>query len=604
MGFMMTFVLGGHDMGDGQSRGESVGPKRLAPDAEQGDAKPNRPSESQRLLLVAVLEQMQALGGGVPALKFRADNYSEIATLDQLESGGFLKRENDAYRVQTAILPLLNVESARRLLSNMERVYTALRSRYRQAQQAPVPVQVLAEDVQLPASEVSAVLLLMLDITTWCTGHSNDLLKEDAFVSPSESILRHETFSGLAEEVRSWSFARHTFPRVAISQLIDADEGQQSIQDSARVLPPEQAAAILSVLEDIAGIEFTLNDYYDDLEPQGVLDSVLTGKFNTLRVYCESVGWRGLAAHILSLTPLRGNAVEALELVQSFIVPEVRRLTLTKIPSMPKEPINSESVLAAWPAVRACLQEFNFYDIKAIAGLAGFDVTAAAHLVQKSEGGASKGQLMSAIDGQVGGMDARARSRFLAILSEEVLRRRPEMQDRLAEYLSRLGWSFVSQTLVPLDVFDVDALADTPEESHKDLLKAAQRLRDGDLGGAISAACGAVDTATSAVFQELGLGDPTKASFQERCKRAALAKGVLIELDRQLAELGWPQSEVSPFKKNLEGALNQGAFVMQTLRARMGDVHGTKPILRPLVFDCLRWAELIVGSLVNRPHTP
>jgi hypothetical protein len=39
-----------------------------------------------------------------------------------------------------------------------------------------------------------------------------------------------------------------------------------------------------------------------------------------------------------------------------------------------------------------------------------------------------------------------------------------------------------------------------------------------------------------------------------------------IELDRQLDAPGWPQAEVSPFKKNLEGALNQGAYVMQTLR--------------------------------------
>lgn len=45
---------------------------------------------------------------------------------------------------------------------------------------------------------------------------------------------------------------------------------------------------------------------------------------------------------------------------------------------------------------------------------------------------------------------------------------------------------------------------------------------------------------------------------------------------------------------------SEGAYVMQTLRSHMGDVHGTKSILRSLVFDCLRWAELLVGSLVER----
>lgn len=45
---------------------------------------------------------------------------------------------------------------------------------------------------------------------------------------------------------------------------------------------------------------------------------------------------------------------------------------------------------------------------------------------------------------------------------------------------------------------------------------------------------------------------------------------------------------------NLRGALNQGAYVMQTLRSRMGDVHGSKPVLKPLVFDSLKWAALLV----------
>ena len=59
-----------------------------------------------------------------------------------------------------------------------------------------------------------------------------------------------------------------------------------------------------------------------------------------------------------------------------------------------------------------------------------------------------------------------------------------------------------------------------------------------------------------------------------------------------------------PFKKNIEGALNQGAFVMQSLRSRMADVHGTKPVLRSLVFESLKWAELIVGALTNRRESP
>jgi len=43
--------------------------------------------------------------------------------------------------------------------------------------------------------------------------------------------------------------------------------------------------------------------------------------------------------------------------------------------------------------------------------------------------------------------------------------------------------------------------------------------------------------------------------------------------------------------------MNQGAYVIQTLRSNMGDFHGTKPILKPLVFDCLKWIELMLRAL-------
>lgn len=258
------------------------------------------------------------------------------------------------------------------------------------------------------------------------------------------------------------------------------------------------------------------------------------------------------------------------------------------------------SLLQAWPAIRACLQESKFYDIKEIAGLAGLDLTAVAHLEQKPEKGATKGQLMTAIDGAFGRMTPHDQSRFLIILGEEILRRNPNAEQQLTENLSRLGWVFSDGALLPIEVFDPENLAELPEEARRDLLKAAQRFRDGDLSGAISAACGAVDSATSLVYQQAQLGDPSSASFQERCKRASSAKGVGPALEEQLRALGWPDAEVVPFKKNFEGALTQGAYVMQTLRSKMGDVHGTKPIIKPLVFDSMRWAELLVRSLSER----
>lgn len=254
------------------------------------------------------------------------------------------------------------------------------------------------------------------------------------------------------------------------------------------------------------------------------------------------------------------------------------------------------TIAAVWGTVRASLAQLNFSDIRAVAGLAGLDPSELAHLQQKSGNGVTKDHLLSAIDGLSGELEMDERQRFVVAVAEVVLKRRPNLHDELEEQLARHGWGLVDDHLMPLALFDPVALADVPAAPREQLAKAAQRFRDGDLGGAISAACGAVDTAVATVYAEHGLGEPAK-SFQEGCNRALAAA---IELEAPLRDLGWDAEDVRLLAQNFKGALNQGAYVMQTLRSKMGDVHGSKPILKPLVFDVLKWAELFVRTLTVR----
>ena len=256
------------------------------------------------------------------------------------------------------------------------------------------------------------------------------------------------------------------------------------------------------------------------------------------------------------------------------------------------------SLNRAWGALRVSLNDaFSFYDIKDLVGLAGIDVTRLARLEQKARGGATKGQLITALDREIAQLDPAEKSRVMNHLAEEIVRRRPDQSESLHDHLERLGWQFADGKLVPIDVFDVADLADFPVAARPDLLKAAARLRDGDLSGALGAACAAVDSATNAVYAEHGLDSPSNDSFQARCANALRAKGTLSRLSRELTGLGWNETDIAKLSKNFQGALNQGAYVMQTLRSRMSDVHGSKRVLSPLVFDSLKWAALIVRAL-------
>ncbi len=256
------------------------------------------------------------------------------------------------------------------------------------------------------------------------------------------------------------------------------------------------------------------------------------------------------------------------------------------------------SLNVAWNGVRFVLREdFSFNHIKEIVGLAGTDITGLTHLVQRAGGGATKGQLMDALDAEVGPLDDKEKERVLVNVAKVMIERRPEVSDHLARHLGPLGWNFEEGRLFPVEVLDVSELIDVPEVARTDLVKAASRYQDGDLSGVLTAACAAVDSATNMVYSRYSLGDPTKDGFQARCKKALDAKNTIGDLARELGALGWDAADATRLGKNMQGSLNQGAFVMQSLRSKMSDVHGTKGVLRTVVFDAIKWASLIISAL-------
>lgn len=51
----------------------------------------------------------------------------------------------------------------------------------------------------------------------------------------------------------------------------------------------KRAEALLRLLDELDEFEIPLNPYYDDLEPQGVIDNPLSGKINALRAFWDFV---------------------------------------------------------------------------------------------------------------------------------------------------------------------------------------------------------------------------------------------------------------------------------------------------------------------------
>jgi hypothetical protein len=250
-----------------------------------------------------------------------------------------------------------------------------------------------------------------------------------------------------------------------------------------------------------------------------------------------------------------------------------------------------------WGPLRSLLRErCTSYRAHQILSRAGFDVTALVG-IPLTDQTRDKNALLARVDNVYAAMNAGDKQRFVTAVTEEFLLEKPELQNDLERYIRRLGWKLQGVAIVPVDVFDVAELPSLPEAALTDLVKAAERARDGDLTGAVTAACGAVDATTSGLWDQYELGDATAESFQKRVVEALRVTDAYGRLKEELIELGWSEAAANTFIQNTKGALNQGAYVLQKLRSDMGDVHGSHPVIDALVYDAVKWAALTLRLL-------
>lgn len=277
--------------------------------------------------------------------------------------------------------------------------------------------------------------------------------------------------------------------------------------------------------------------------------------------------------------------------------------------------MNNNGINSAWAAVAPILRKLNFYDINGIAGLAGFDpiiLNRLGYYDHFNGQGTDTDQLVTEIATHFFNFTDELKYRFLNVVTEEILSGKYELnsndrnekknlKERLQYCLNRLGWQVIDNTVLPIEVLDLSDLEELEPSAREDLIKAATNFRDGDLNGAILSAYAAVESVIARVYRDKSLGEVDYSkSFQHRCKKALEATGVYTAIDGQLTGIEWKEGDIKVFRANLEGSLKQAAYVLQLLRNNMSNAHGSKPVIKPLVFDSIKWSQIIVRLLSEK----
>lgn len=251
-----------------------------------------------------------------------------------------------------------------------------------------------------------------------------------------------------------------------------------------------------------------------------------------------------------------------------------------------------------WGTIRGIIRsEFSFANIKDIVGAAGLPIHELAHLQQSFHGGTSKGQLMDAIEELFFNLSQTEKNRVVSYCIEEILNRKSSLKEDLEQVLERVGWGISGNEPYPLDLqMDIDT-SELPEEMHNEVKKVLKRFRDGDITGAMTSICGAVDSLTEDVYQTYDLGDHRDASYQER-----VAKSIdvfEVEYKRTLEETNLSDRQINIFWQNHRGSVNQAGYVLGACRREFSDVHGEQNSSSIFVKRALDCAVFIIRTIIS-----
>ena len=252
-----------------------------------------------------------------------------------------------------------------------------------------------------------------------------------------------------------------------------------------------------------------------------------------------------------------------------------------------------------YAALRSELYELSVQQIRNTVAAAGIDVTRLTARAEARSGLGSRAEVMPAVDRLFGELELAAKLTALHILAERIVAARPDREEELHTLLGKHGYQFADGSFIPVGLLDEREKHFLSTSSASELSRAMARLLDGDVSGAVTSACGAVDLATQAIYHDYGIGDPGKASFQAKVNTALGRTGVFDRIEEEYAEIGISADEAHALVQEMRKATNHAAHSLQMLRRSMGDVHGSRPALRSAAYDAIKWASAICGLLVT-----
>lgn len=179
--------------------------------------------------------------------RFRAGHPKHLDLLDELERSSDVIVDHDHYYIHFLILTdlLESTPQAGECLEVCGRVFLFLKARYEETFDERVAIREIAEQIGVPVGKVIKAMRYVAQASVLAS-RSTNMDEDGATVSPGESVLRHDSFGEVIEEVRGWQAKA----KKAHQTLAPVNVRDEPIPDLSGLLHPIVAEKALKLLQD------------------------------------------------------------------------------------------------------------------------------------------------------------------------------------------------------------------------------------------------------------------------------------------------------------------------------------------------------------------
>ena len=141
--------------------------------------------------------------------------------IDRLEGQGYiLLDQGHHYFLSLTALAQIDKARAIEILNNAEKLFRALKDHYLVTQHDAIGVDKLANKIGLDQNVVRETLSYMIEGTWWGGRSTNFFGDSEAYIQPSETILKFDSFTDIVKQLRSWQSKRIKDRRQALAQAL------------------------------------------------------------------------------------------------------------------------------------------------------------------------------------------------------------------------------------------------------------------------------------------------------------------------------------------------------------------------------------------------